>query len=335
MSIDKTLDVAGNALAHVAEPVEEHPTAGQFGPHALVAATDVSASVPALAGRQAAAAEPAAEPAAANLQADTLFARAVVLDGADNNMVLTNNKTRAYTIGMSGDQSSIAIANDQRAYTIILDGAKGNLWASNNVNSKSFSANIVDLDGPNNHIKFAHSKTRTYTIGINGDQSQMAFANSNSRAYTVIIDGQHGDISLTNADCAEEFDIDEQELKTVAPGTVMVIGENGVLRPSTEPYDSRVAGVLSGAGNYQPAMVLDRQPDSVNRRPLALIGKVFCLVDASSAPIRAGNLLTTSATVGHAMKVTDPVQAIGAVLGKALRSLDKGRGLIPILVTAR
>jgi hypothetical protein len=43
-------------------------------------------------------------------------------------------------------------------------------------------------------------------------------------------------------------------------------------------------------------------------------------------------LLTTSPTRGHAMKATDPLQAFGAVLGKALRPLTEGQGLIPILV---
>jgi hypothetical protein len=32
------------------------------------------------------------------------------------------------------------------------------------------------------------------------------------------------------------------------------------------------------------------------------------------------------------MKATDPARAFGAVIGKALGSLESGRGLIPILV---
>jgi hypothetical protein len=46
-----------------------------------------------------------------------------------------------------------------------------------------------------------------------------------------------------------------------------------------------------------------------------------------------GDLLTTSATPGHAMKVADPARALGTVLGKALGSLRQGRALVPILVT--
>jgi hypothetical protein len=105
------------------------------------------------------------------------------------------------------------------------------------------------------------------------------------------------------------------------------------LRPSRSAYDAAVAGVVSAAGDFRPGVVLDRGPDVGRPRvTLALVGKVFCRVDASEAPIRPGDLLTTSAVWGHAMKVTDPLRAVGAVLGKALRPLSGGQALIPILV---
>lgn len=60
---------------------------------------------------------------------------------------------------------------------------------------------------------------------------------------------------------------------------------------------------------------------------------VVCKVDADIAPIKAGDLLTTSTTKGHAQKVIDSTRAVGAVLGKAFGSLKKGKGTIPVLVT--
>ena len=63
------------------------------------------------------------------------------------------------------------------------------------------------------------------------------------------------------------------------------------------------------------------------------MGKVFCHVDASYGAVAAGDLLTTSPTAGHAMKATDRSRAFGAVLGKALKPLPRGCGLVPILVT--
>jgi hypothetical protein len=138
------------------------------------------------------------------------------------------------------------------------------------------------------------------------------------------------DITLANADCAEDFDVEEADF--IEPGTVMLVGEEGVLRQSYRAYDKRVAGVISGAGGYKPGIVLGKQQPQSNRKPIALLGKVFCKVDAQFGAIEVGDLLTTSPTLGHAMKVSDPLKAFGAVIGKALRPLQKGKGLIPILI---
>jgi hypothetical protein len=58
-----------------------------------------------------------------------------------------------------------------------------------------------------------------------------------------------------------------------------------------------------------------------------------CKVDADIAPINVGDLLTTSPTRGHAQKVLDVPKATGAIVGKALGSLKKGKGIIPVLVS--
>jgi hypothetical protein len=138
------------------------------------------------------------------------------------------------------------------------------------------------------------------------------------------------DVTLTGADCAEEFDI--AEAAETEPGTVVVLDQDGVLHQSQHAYDKRVAGVISGAGDYRPGMILDRHQAQDSRVPIALVGKVYCKVDAQYAPIEVGDLLTTSPTSGHAMKAEDPLQAFGSVIGKALRRLPSGQGLVPILV---
>jgi hypothetical protein len=140
-----------------------------------------------------------------------------------------------------------------------------------------------------------------------------------------------GDIRLTNADCAEDFDIGS-DLKA-EPGTVMVLGEEGALFPSQRAYDKRVAGVVSGAGYHKPGIVLDKQPSERNRQPIALLGKVYCKVDAQYGAIEVGDMLTTSPVLGCAMKASDPLKAFGSVIGKALRPLKEGRGLIPMLIS--
>ena len=58
-----------------------------------------------------------------------------------------------------------------------------------------------------------------------------------------------------------------------------------------------------------------------------------CKVDADRGAIQVGDLLTTSETKGHAQKATDSAKTAGAVLGKALAPMKKGKGTIPVLVT--
>lgn len=138
------------------------------------------------------------------------------------------------------------------------------------------------------------------------------------------------DLYLENADLAEDFDVIRSN--DVEPGTVMVLAGYGSLQESSEPYDKRVAGVVSGAGEYKPGIVLDKKSDRPERRSIALTGKVYCKVDADCSPVQIGDLLTTSSTPGHAMKAVDSVKAFGAVIGKALAPLKCGCGMIPILV---
>jgi hypothetical protein len=117
------------------------------------------------------------------------------------------------------------------------------------------------------------------------------------------LDGGSGDILLKGADCAEEFDL--AVAQDVDPGAVMVLGELGKLRQSGQAYDRKVAGVVSGAGNFKAGIVLDKQGTTTGRTPLALVGKVYCKVDANYSPVEVGDLLTTSDTPGHAMKALD------------------------------
>lgn len=138
------------------------------------------------------------------------------------------------------------------------------------------------------------------------------------------------DVMLSGADCAEDFDA--QEASEIEAGAVVVFDQNGRLTLCDEPYDKRVAGVVSGGGSFRPGVILDRQTTNHDRVPLALVGKVYCKVDASFGSIALGDLLTTSAGKGCAMKAQDQSRAFGAIIGKALMPHNQGTGLIPILV---
>jgi len=136
------------------------------------------------------------------------------------------------------------------------------------------------------------------------------------------------------ADLAEQFAMDADE--ATAPGTVVAIDPTnaGQLRIADSAYDRTVAGVISGAGGTRAGLVM-RQSGTIadGRVNVALSGRVYCWADAAFGAIAAGDLLTTSDTPGHAMRVSDHEAAQGAVLGKAMTPLEWGRGLVLLLVT--
>jgi hypothetical protein len=136
------------------------------------------------------------------------------------------------------------------------------------------------------------------------------------------------------ADFAEQFDIDAGEAPL--PGTVVSIDPNkpGQLRVARQAYDKTVAGIVSGAGDVQPGMLMGQDGTLASgKHPVALTGRVYCRVDAQYGAIRPGDLLTTSPTSGHAMKATDFGKAQGAILGKAMTSMETGTGLVLVLVS--
>lgn len=141
------------------------------------------------------------------------------------------------------------------------------------------------------------------------------------------------DVILSGADCAEEFDLDDEAI--TEPGTVMVIEPEQRLRHCSEPYDRRVVGIVSGTEGRRPGIILgcSRSPSNTTRVPLALAGTVWCNVDATTESIEIGDLLTTSARPGYAMRASDSAKSFGSVVGKAMDGLASGIGMIPVFAT--
>jgi len=46
-----------------------------------------------------------------------------------------------------------------------------------------------------------------------------------------------------------------------------------------------------------------------------------------------GDMLSSSDTPGHAMKVGDHSRALGTIIGKSMTSLDEGMDLVPVPVS--
>jgi hypothetical protein len=140
-----------------------------------------------------------------------------------------------------------------------------------------------------------------------------------------------GDVLLPDRDIAERFEV-EDELHC-PPGTVMVIGENGRLLPCLHRYDKRAVGIVAGAGTLRSAITLGANGDVGQKAAIALVGTAFCLIDADIEPIEVGDLITTSDTPGHGMLAKDVKCSRGAIIGKSLAALTKGKGLLPLLLT--
>lgn len=176
---------------------------------------------------------------------------------------------------------------------------------------------------------------------FNGDQFYVHRQGSPNIAFGI---QPNGDASLQGtmsckvltitggADIAEPFKMTSGE---IPKGSVVVIDEAnaGHLKLSTEAYDKRVAGIVSGANGIRPGISLHQEGAIEGNENVALSGRVYVQADAAFGAIKPGDLLTTSGTPGHAMKVSDHPKAQGAILGKAMGSLKQGKGMVLVLVT--
>ncbi len=186
---------------------------------------------------------------------------------------------------------------------------------------------------------------RAAEFGSDGGQIVLRRADGTS---TIILDaelGTGGDGRITTeelqitggADLSEQFEIhSRQGSLRPRPGLVVSIDaeQPGRLVVSSRAYERTVAGVISGAGGLKPGLMMGQAGTLADGQfPVALTGRVYVYADASYGAIQPGDLLTTSGTPGHVMKVTDHQQAQGAILGKAMSSLSDDQGLVLMLVS--
>ncbi len=140
--------------------------------------------------------------------------------------------------------------------------------------------------------------------------------------------------TLCGGDYAESVDISGDRTK-YGPGDVLVVdpASPGHFLKAAEPYSTLVAGIYS----TKPGLVGRRQtsdPKIISTEvPMAMVGIVPTKVSTENGPIKPGDLLVTSSTVGHAMKGTDRGLLTGAIVGKALGTLQSGTGVIEVLVS--
>jgi uncharacterized protein YbdZ (MbtH family) len=140
-----------------------------------------------------------------------------------------------------------------------------------------------------------------------------------------------GTVRATYQDVAEWVPASEQMM----PGTVVVVSKvsGNTVMPSSSPYDTRVAGVVSLA----PGVLLGVEDSS--KAKIATTGRVKVRADATNGPIEMGDLLVTSGKTGVAMK-SEPldlggvkIHRPGTIIGKALEPLPNGQGDILVLLS--
>jgi len=142
-------------------------------------------------------------------------------------------------------------------------------------------------------------------------------------AYTGVVCG---------GDYAESVDVTGSRT-SYEPGDVLVIDPSapGKFLKSNQPYSTLVTGIYSTKpGTVGRRQTTSKSPDEV---PMAMMGIVPTKVTAENGPIKPGDLLVASSTLGRAMKGTDRAMLTGAVIGKALGNLDSGTGVIEVVVT--
>ena len=240
----------------------------------------------------------------------------IIRDEMSRNALRFDASSAALYVGAEGNEGDIYVCNDAGEITFRVDGNEGDLTIRH-----PHSGLMREV------LKFDASQA-TLSVGSHGKDGEVVVCDRHGQAC-IRLDGASGMLHIAGADCAEEFSLTPGF--TPCPGMLLVIDSEEYLKPCASSYDRRVAGVVSAS----PAITLgsgSRIPLSGTGVLLALAGKVPCQVDASYAPVEVGDLLTTSPTPGHAMKVMDSNLAFGAVIGKALRPLAMGQDLIPILV---
>lgn len=134
-----------------------------------------------------------------------------------------------------------------------------------------------------------------------------------------------GSFNPNGADFAEMLPAQD----SLEPGDVLVIGKDGKLARSTQPYEANVAGVHA----TKPGLLggAHEGADLTGKIPLAVVGVVPVKVTDENGLIEPGDKLTSSSTPGHAMKADDHAK-IGTVIGKALEGFSGQQGVIQILV---
>jgi hypothetical protein len=224
------------------------------------------------------------------------------------------------------------------------------LQIGNNTAISTATPDAVSLGGTYSSVARLNPKLRLFdnnagsVYGLGVSTGQFDFMVPASARYVWSVNGaekmrldDQGNITISGNINAKYQDLAEwvESSQQLTAGTVVVLdsSRSNEVIASTQPYDSRVAGVIS----LQPGIALGEQGE--RSVLVATSGRVKVKVDANISPIQVGDLLVTSQKEGFAMKsvpaeiVGIKIHRPGTLIGKALEPLETGTGEILVLLS--
>jgi hypothetical protein len=248
--------------------------------------------------------------------------------GGEGAIMYLRNGSFATTITLDANEAGggvIHVANSSGATHAELDGqgasGGGELVLKDEDGTTTVFIEAAEGAGNGAQISLYKGSGGNPTIVLDADYA------GEGRIYTQVLEITGG------SDFSENFDIHSGDAQ---PGMLVRIdpAHPGELVVADRAYDRTVAGVVSGAGGVKPGLRMSQRGSAADgEHPVALTGRVYCLVDADHGAIEPGDLITTSDTPGHGMKVSDHARAQGAIVGKAMTRLASGHGLVLVLVS--
>ena len=221
------------------------------------------------------------------------------------NMRVQSSDSSGYVITKAQDNSSISLfdKNSQKNVEIFskLNDSGGAILLSDIENGKQDVIRLVT-----NYANTGDARVITDELQING-----------------------------GSDLAELFDVNEMDSEVI-PGLLVSLDTQypGKLVLSSKEYDPLVAGVLSGANGIKPGILMGQDETVATGSDLVTIsGRTFVKANTTNGPIKIGDLLTSSAIKGEAMRATKKRKMSGTIIGKAMTPLADGEeGFVLVLI---
>ncbi len=239
-------------------------------------------------------------------------------------------------IGTTSDNNGMYGAYE--GYTTLSDCASRNIGAGTSGNSvqtyygataegtltkNTFKPHYTTPFNAGTGYKWARFGFRSNTFAVSGGTAYFD-------AFKAWTDDNYSSNTQGGVDLAENYPVNPDQ--NIEPGDLVALSPTlsteagiNVLEKSTTPNQSTLFGVVS----TKPGLVLD---DSIpyTRAAIALAGRVPIKISPNSAPILAGDYITSSSYAGFGQKSL----SAGKVIGQALESWtpESGKSTITILI---